>query len=202
VVAHAQTALGGQQLLAGLPGPEQAIAAAPLWPGLAQAFARIPGADVIADVGQVTARATHLAMLESAAALLCVYRPTAWSAVHTRRRLESLEELLRDRQTRVGIVCVAAPGAARDVAAAADSIVRELPWVTDYGVVADDPATVVIYQGGEVFRPERSLLARSGQTLARRLYADLGPVVAAPAAVPAEAAEARSRARRGRRRAS
>jgi len=202
VVAHAQTALGGQQLLAGLPGPEQAIAAAPLWPGLAQAFARIPGADVIADVGQVTARATHLAMLESAAALLCVYRPTAWSAVHTRRRLESLEELLRDRQTRVGIVCVAAPGAARDVAAAADSIVRELPWVTDYGVVADDPATVVIYQGGEVFRPERSLLARSGQTLARRLYADLGPVVAAPAAVPAEAAESRSRARRGRRRAS
>jgi hypothetical protein len=202
VVAHAQTALGGQQLLAGLPGPEQAIAAAPLWPSLAQAFARIPGADVIADVGQVTARATHLAMLENAAALLCVYRPTAWSAVHTRRRLESLEELLRDRQTRVGIVCVASPSAARDVAAAADSIVRGLPWVTDYGVVADDPATAVIYQGGEVFRPERSLLARSGQTLARRLHADLAPVVAAPEAVPTVATDARSRARRGRRRAS
>lgn len=201
VVAHAQTALGGQQVLAGLPGPEQAVAAAPLWPSLAQAFARVPGVDVFADVGQVSSRAQHLAMLEHAAALLCVYRPTAWSAIHTRRRLESLEDQLRERRVRVGIACVATPADAPDVAAAAQSITSGLSWITDYGVVADDPATVVIYEGGEVFRPERSLLARSGHTLARRLYADLAAVVAAPEAA-AVADDVRTRARRGRRRAS
>ena len=201
VVAHAQTALGGQQVLAGLPGPEQAVAAAPLWPSLAQAFARVPGVDVFADLGQVNARSTHLAMLESSAALLCVYRPTAWSAVHTRRRLESLEDQLRDRQVRVGIACVATPAEAPDVAAAATSITGGLPWLTDYGVIARDPATVVIYEGGEVFRPERSLLARSGHTLARRLYADLAPVAAVPPEV-ATPGEDRARGRRGRRRAS
>jgi hypothetical protein len=201
VVAHAQTALGGQQVLAGLPGPEQAVAAAPLWASLAQAFARVPGVDVFADVGQVSSRSSHLAMLESAAALLCVYRPTAWSAIHTRRRLESLEEHLRDRQVRVGIACVATPADANDVAAAAQSITAGLSWVSDYGVVADDPATAVIYQGGEVFRPERSLLARSGHTLARRLYADLAPVVAAPEAA-AVADDVRTKSRRGRRKAS
>jgi len=201
VVAHAQTALGGQQVLAGLPGPEQAVAAAPLWPSLAQAFARVPGVDVFADLGQVNARSTHLAMLESSAALLCIYRPTAWSAVHTRRRLESLEDQLRDRQVRVGIACVATPAEANDVAAAAAGITGGLSWLTDYGVIARDPSTVVIYEGGEVFRPERSLLARSGHTLARRLYADLAPVAAVPPTVEA-AAEDRSRGRRGRRRAS
>jgi MinD-like ATPase involved in chromosome partitioning or flagellar assembly len=202
VVAHAQTALGGQQVLAGLPGPEQAVAAAPLWPALAQAFARVPGVDVVADLGQVSSRATHLAMIESSAALLCVYRPTAWSAIHTRHRLEALEEFARDRQLRVGIVGVAGPAERDDAAASAAGIRQGLPWVHDYGVIARDDATVVIYEGGEVFRPERSLLARSGHTLARRLYADLAPVVAAPdAAVAADGVRARP-ARRGRRRAS
>jgi hypothetical protein len=129
-----------------------------------------------------------------------VYRPRAWSAIHTRHRLEALEEQLRDRQIRVGIVCVAAPGDSRDVAAAAQTITTGLPWVTDDGIVAHDPATVVIYEGGEVFRPERSLLARSGHTLARRLYADLAPVAAAPGVDAVE--DVRRATRRGRRRAS
>jgi hypothetical protein len=201
VVAHAQTALGGQLVLAGLPGPEQAVAAAPLWPSLANAFARVPGIDVFADLGQVSARSTHLAMLEGSAALLCVYRPQAWSAIHTRRRLESIEPQLRDLQIRVGIVCVATQAEAHDAAAAAASIVNDLPWVTDYGVIARDHATVVIYEGGEVFRPERSLLARSGHTLARRLYADLAAVVAAPESIAAPD-DVPARAKRGRRRAS
>ncbi|HEX2894532.1 MAG TPA: hypothetical protein VHO29_11065 [Marmoricola sp.] len=201
VVAHAQVALGGQHVLAGVPGPEQAVAAAPLWPSLAQAFARVPGIDVFADLGQVSSRSTHLAMVESSAALLCVYRPTAWSAIHTRRRLETLEEQLRDRRIRVGIACVATPSQSHDVAAASAGITQGLDWVTDYGVIARDDSTVVIYEGGEVFRPERSLLVRSGHTLARRLYADLSAVVAAPEPAAVES-DVRVRARRGRRKAS
>jgi hypothetical protein len=63
----------------------------------------------------------------------------------------------------------------------------------------------VIYEGGEVFRPERSLLARSGHAVARRLYADLAPVAATVSADDGsgDAEESRGRAsRRGRRRAS
>lgn len=194
VLTHAQDALGGQPVIAGLPGPEQAVAVAPLWQGLAHAFARVPGHDVFADVGQVNARSGHIAMLENSSALICVFRPTAWSAIHTRRRLESLEDTLRQRRVEVGIVCVATTAQAADAKTAAGSIINELAWVKDYGVIANDPATVVIYEGGEVFRPERSLLARSGHQVAQKLYAELGP---ASAAAPA-ATELSDRKQRGR----
>jgi hypothetical protein len=199
VLDHGQTALGGQLLLAGLPGPEQAVAVAPLWPELAQAFARVPGADVFADVGQVNSRSPHLALLERSAAVLCVYRPTAWSAIHTRRRLESLEEALGNRGARVGIVCVAGSHEAAAAAAAAAGITAGLPWVTDYGVLARDDAAVVIYEGGVVFRPERSLLVRSGRTLAERLYADLAGVATPIPVTEATSQPAERSGRRGRR---
>lgn len=175
VPGHAQTALGGQQVMPGLPGPEQAVAVAPLWPELATAFGRVPSADVFADVGQVNARSPHLAMLERADAVICVFRPTAWSVVHIRRRLESLQDMLRDRVSVVGIVCVAGQDRSADARAALDGATSGLGWVTDLGVVAEDRKAVVMYEGGVVYRPERSLLARSGSTVARRLYDALAP---------------------------
>lgn len=201
VLQHAQTALGGQLVVAGLPGPEQAVAVAPLWSSLAGSFARVPGYDVVADLGQVNARSTHLAMLEQSVAAICVFRPTADSVVHLRRRLESLEDALRIRQTHVGVVCVADPKQGRDAAVAAQSLVEGLDWVTDYGVIARDEGAVVMYHGGEVFRPERSLLVRSGRTVADRLYNELGAMVQQPAEDAgdnlAAASERKPRRRRG-----
>jgi hypothetical protein len=170
VPGHAQTALGGQQVVPGLPGPEQAVAVAPLWPELANAFGKVPGTDVFADVGQVHARSPHQVMLERADAVVCVFRPTAWSVVHARRRLEALQDLLRDRVSLVGVVCVAAHDQTSDAKAALDSVTSGLRWVSDLGIVAHDRKAVVMYEGGVVYRPERTLLARSGSTVAHRLY--------------------------------
>lgn len=204
VLSHCQVAIGGQSIVAGLPGPEQAVAVAPLWPSLAAAFGRVPEHDVFADLGQVHSKSTHLAMLEQSSAALVVFRPTAWSVVHTRRRLESLEETLRARH--VGVVCVATARESREAAVATESLLQGLTdWVHDYGVVADDKDAVRMYDGGQVFRPERSLLVRSGRSIVQRLYAELGPVAAAITDDPEDAEttppSAPERPRRGSRRA-
>jgi len=189
IAQHAQTAVGGQQVLGGLPGPEQAAAAAPLWPVIAAAFAGLTHADVIADIGQTDSLSAHLALADNASAVICVFRPTAWSAVHTRNRLEAMAGVLNARDRVVGIVGVARPSQAVDLRAAADSIRADLPWVRDYGMLAHDEDAVVMYEGGVVHRPERTLLARSGASIATRIHADLGSrATPAPAGseVPAE----------------
>jgi len=194
IAQHAQTAVGGQQVLGGLPGPEQAAAAAPLWPVIAAAFAGLAGADVVADIGQANSLSAHLALADSASAVLCVFRPTAWSAVHTRNCLAALSGTLDARDRVVGIVGVARAAQAADLRAAADSIRADLPWVRDYGMIAHDDDAVVMYEGGVVHRPERTLLARSGAELASRIHADLGPR-ATPAPASAEEAAGSDAAR-------
>ena len=47
--------------------------------------------------------------------------------------------------------------------------------------MAHDPKAVVMFEGGEVFRPERTLLARRGRTLADAAYAELAPLRPVPA---------------------
>ncbi len=170
---HAQPAIGGQPVLCGLAGPEQALAVAPLWPVLAEAFSQVSAADVIADLGQVHGRSPHVSMVERSTVVLIVYRPTAWSAVHTRRRIDMFGDLLGDRGIRAGIVCVADSKSARDIAAASTAIRQDRPWLKDFGQVALDPKAVVMFEGGSVFRPERTLLARSGRTLADQVHAEV-----------------------------
>jgi hypothetical protein len=178
VAQHTQEAVGGQPVLAGLPGPEQALAVAPLWPQLSEVFAKVPGADMFIDVGQVQARSEHLPLIQHSDLLLCVYRPRAWSALHTRRRIEAIGETPRDFGVRVGIVGVAGPDQEADRLMAASAIGTGLDWVTDYGAIAFDPRAVVMFEGVVVYRPERTLLARSGRTVAERLYTDLSLVAA------------------------
>jgi hypothetical protein len=179
VAQHTQEAVGGQPVLAGLPGPEQALAVAPLWPQLSEVFARVPGADMFIDVGQVQSRSEHLPLIQHSDLLLCVYRPTAWSALHTRRRIESIAEMLRDHGVRVGIVGIAGADQETDRQMAASAIGNGLDGVRDYGGIAFDPRAVVMFEGVVVYRPERTLLARSGRTVAERIYADLTVVAAA-----------------------
>jgi hypothetical protein len=176
---HTQTALGGQPVLAGLSGPEQSSAVGPLWAALAEAFARLPGVDVVVDAGQVHAHSPHLALVDRSDVVVWVYRPTAWSALHTRRRLEGLVDHFADSPTRVVAVPVASHDQRGDVAAASTTILGDWTWVTGSEPVALDPKAVVMFEGGEVFRPERTLLARSGRVLADSLYAEPAPSGAA-----------------------
>lgn len=188
VAQHTQEAVGGQQVLAGLPGPEQALAVAPLWPTLAEVFRRIPDADMFVDAGQVQSRSEHLPLIQQSDLLLCVYRATAWSALHTRRRIESLADTLQDHGVRVGIIGVATPADEHDRQSAAAAIRSGFSDVVDYGGIAFDPKAVAMFEGATVYRPERSLIARSGRAAAERIYRDLsGSVARAGGEVAAEA---------------
>lgn len=184
VAQHAQVAYGGQLVVAGLPGPEQSVAAAPLWPALAKAFGAVPDRDVVADLGQVHGRSAHLAMVEQSDVLVCVFRPSAWSVIHTSRRLLGLAELARSTQLRVGIVGVGGQREAEDLRNGAASIVNRLDWVEDLGTISLDPKAVAMYEGGTTHRPERTMLVRSAREVADRLYESLGqtatPVEPAP----------------------
>jgi hypothetical protein len=178
---HTQTALGGQPVLAGLSGPEQSLAVGPLWGTLAEAFGRLPGFDVVVDAGQVHAHSPHLGLVDRADLVVWVFRATAWSALHTRRRLEGLADHFADSPTRVVAVPVATPDQRGDVAAATATIVADWTWVTATEPVALDAKAVVMFEGGEVFRPERTLLARSGRVLAETLYGEVAPASEGPA---------------------
>lgn len=173
VQQHAQTALGGQEVVAGLAGPEQSAAVTPLWPALADAFAQVPDRDVLVDAGQVHQRSPHLPLIERSDVVLWVYRPTAWSAMHTRRRLEGLAGMLADSPARTGIVGVATQSQEADVLAAAQGIVGDWEWPRVFGAVAFDPRAVVMFEGGQVHRPERTLLARSGHMLAEKVFEEV-----------------------------
>lgn len=170
VVQHAQLALGGQQVITGLPGPEQSQAVAPMWQTLAGVFARVPGADVIVDAGRAYGGSANLPLLKLSDLVICVYRPTAWSAVHTARRLEGLHEALRDSLVKIGIVCVAASAESADQQAAAATIRDAVPSVLDLGTVAFDPRSVAMFEGGVIYRPERTMLARSGRALVKQAH--------------------------------
>jgi MinD-like ATPase involved in chromosome partitioning or flagellar assembly len=187
VAQHTQEAVGGQPVLAGLPGPEQALAIAPLWPTLAEVFTRVPNADVFIDAGQVQSRSDHLPLVQHSDQVLLVYRPTAWSALHTRHRVESLSETLRDHDVRIGIVGVADADQEQDRQTAAAAIRAGYGDVVDFGRIAYDPRAVVMFEGAVVYRPERTLLARSGRTVAERLYSDLASVHAVPEGRPEDA---------------
>lgn len=173
VAQHAQTALGGQEVLAGLAGPEQSAAVTPLWPTLADAFAAVPDRDVVVDAGQVHQRSPHLALVERSDLVLWVYRPTAWSALHTRRRLEGLSGLLAESAACTGLVCVSAQSQEADAAAATRAVAGDWEWLRVLGTVAHDPRAVVMFEGGQVHRPERTLLARSGATLAQQAFEEV-----------------------------
>ncbi len=177
VAQHAQTVRGGQPVLAGLAGPEQATAVGPLWGTLATTFARIPDVDVVVDAGQVHAQSPHLPLVLRSDCLVWVYRPTASSVLHTRRRIEGLTEQLRDLPAEIGVVAVAGHRDQTEWAQGAATLVGDRPWLRSFGAVSLDPKAVVMFHGGEVFRPERSLLVRSGRALVADLVAGLRPGV-------------------------
>ena len=104
---HTQVALGGQRVLAGLAGPEQSRAVGPLWQTLAEAFARLPGADVVVDAGQVHSQSPHLALVHRSDALLVsTARPRGTSSTPAAGSRRSPTHL-SDSPTRVGLVGVA-----------------------------------------------------------------------------------------------
>lgn len=195
---HAQTLVGGTELLAGLTGPEQAGAAEQLWHNLGRSFAGSADRDVVVDCGRVGPGAVHLPLLQQADLALLVLRPTVSQVVQARERLSALAPLLSagtGRGPRLGVLVVAAPGARRDVEGTSAVLARDLPGVEPYGVLAHDVQGAAVFEGAQVARPERTLLVRSGREVVARIAAAV--LAEDPADTPA--APVPEQSRRGRR---
>jgi hypothetical protein len=177
VLDHTQVAMGGQVLLSGLAGPEQAMAVGPLWDELARVFTRLPGHDVIIDAGRAHSTAVHLSLLQQSQIVVGVFRPTVPGVVHLRSRLGSMKDRLagQDGATpRIGVVCVDDVQRQRESLAAVSGVQAELSWLESFGQVALDPKAAALFDGFPVSRPERTLLVRSGQRLADTLVRSIG----------------------------
>lgn len=194
VLDHCQEALGGQLLLAGLAGPEQATAVGPLWGELANVFGRLPGHDVIVDAGRAHSSAVHLPLLQRAQLVAGVFRPTVAGVVTTRARLAALKDRLLAADgsgPRTGVVCVDDVQHQRDALAAMSQIQADLSWVEAFGQVALDPKAAGLFDGFPISRPERTLLIRSGRRLTDNLARSVGATAPArPTSGSTDAAEA------------
>ncbi len=166
VAEHAQTVLGGVEVVAGLAGPEQVNAVGPLWGSLAAAFRSMHDADVIIDAGRLHSQSVQLPLAQESDLVLCVLRLSVTGVIHTRERLRAMEPHLRStsgRRPRVGIVVIAPPNAERDVVSVASSITGAVPGTEMFGHLSHDDVGARLFLGEPVSRPERTMLVRSGR---------------------------------------
>ena len=175
VLQHAQVALGGTELLAGIASPDQAIAAGNVWMTLADLFTNLPDHDAIIDVGRLHPTSAVLPFGQRADLAICVVHASLTGTIAARSRLRTvLPALARDGLgPRCGFVVRAKD---RRTAEAAVRVLHEgyedLPY---FGWLPDDPIGASLFEGGRVARPERTMLVRSGAALVAQLDAALPP---------------------------
>ena len=175
VLAHAQVALGGTQLLAGLASPDQAIAAGAVWPALADLFVNLPEHDVIIDLGRLHPTSAVLPMAQRSDLAICVVHASLTGTIAARSRLRTvLPALARDGiGPRAGFVVRAEDR--RTAEAAVRVLHEEFEHLPYFGWLPDDPSGALLFEGGKVSRPERTMLVRSGAAVVGQLDAALPP---------------------------
>ncbi|GAB7190325.1 hypothetical protein NUM3379_10310 [Kineococcus sp. NUM-3379] len=180
LLGQVQTAAGGTEVLCGVPGPEQAHAAAASWPVLADACAALarPGRaarrDVVVDAGRVHARSPHLPLLQASDVVVLVFRPTVSGTVQARERLRVLAPLLcpsAGSGPRLALLAVATPAESTALAGAVATVGQGAGRLADLGCLAFDPRGAAVFDGAGVHRPERTLLVRSGRPVVSALAA-------------------------------
>ncbi|PPK98784.1 hypothetical protein CLV92_101485 [Kineococcus xinjiangensis] len=198
LLQQAQTAAGGTDLLCGVPGPEQALAASASWPVLARACADLasPAAgavrrSVVADAGRVSTRSEHLDLLLLSDVVVLVFRPSVSGVVQARERLRALAPVLRPRGgtgPHLALLAVAGPTEVPALPGAVATIRRAAEGAVDLGCLALDARGAAVFDGAAVRRPERTLLVRSARPVVAALAAlAAGPQrrAVAPAVAPA-----------------
>jgi hypothetical protein len=131
---------GGRMFLAGIADPRQAPGLAPVWPAIGAALAA-QAADVLADCGRFDAFAGQPgSVLQRAAAVVVVLRPSLRQVAAARPRLEAVAALLGGTE-RLGLLLVGDGGhGPADIAAALGvPVLATLP---------DDPRTATVLSDG------------------------------------------------------
>lgn len=160
---HVQQVLGGGEVLVGMTGPEQAVAAGPVWSAIAGAFGALPDRDVLVDVGRLDSRSPVLPLAVGAQLAVCVLDSSLPGVYSARARLRALLPALAAADgsgPRVGVVIRSRDE--RDAQDAGHVIAAEFPSVAYWGRLAEDAAGAGIFAGRTVSRPERTMLARAG----------------------------------------
>jgi hypothetical protein len=191
---------GDRLLLLGLRDPAQAASVAPLWPGLAEAFADLeradPPRDVLADAGRLDPALCTADLLGRADLVLLVLRPTLAAVAAAQPRVAALRRRLTDTPVGddgLGLMLVGdAPYTAGEVAKALGApVLASLP-------VDADAARVLAGEAAADRRFARSALLRAARTAAEQLHARVAehrhtlaaPQVSAPVERPLLDAEA------------
>jgi hypothetical protein len=172
---HVQLLGGGLEVLVGTSTAEQAGGLASLWDPLGQALARLPEADVLADLGRLGPRAPTLPLLRHAAVAVLVARATVDSVAHARDRLAALAGDLRDGGVAgpaLGLVLVTEPKESRAAAAQVAEALRAARLPAEVlGTIAHDPKAARLLSGRWHGRLGGSLLVRTARQVAARLHA-------------------------------
>ena len=167
VTGQAQPAAGGIPVLVGVESPEQAVTIGPLWPLLADAFAR-SAVDVVADCGRLMPGLVNRAVVERADLVVLVARATPESVGHLRHALDQVADCRGAEATcRVHVVVIGDPAgldtAGREVAGALSRSGRAVAAV--HGL-ALDPAAAAALAGEPTRRLDRSRLVSSARRVA------------------------------------
>ncbi|GII52800.1 hypothetical protein Pth03_11890 [Planotetraspora thailandica] len=165
-VYHLAGGTESRRILPGLAEPAQVASVQPLWPGIADTLAAMPG-DVIADIGRAGGSDTPTPLLTRADQVLVVARPTLMDLSAVAPRLQEIKALRGPRLDPRVLLVGAGPYSRKEVARTLDAEVADhLPH---------DPraATVLSHGTGNERYVPRSLLLRAARSLAEDLRAQL-----------------------------
>ncbi len=172
VPAHTQQIVGGLDVLVGPSVPEQAGGLAQQWDRLAELFARLPGADVLADLGRIGAVTPQNVLLASASAVVLVVGTLPSEVIHLRERLRAVHEAHGGAMgAPLYVVVVAPPKRSRTVKEVREAIERSDVPVAAVHHLAHDPSGAAFFVGQVSGSPARTALVRSARPIVDDLAA-------------------------------
>ncbi|MDN5854213.1 MAG: hypothetical protein L0K86_15455, partial [Actinomycetia bacterium] len=176
VLQHAQTVVGGLDVLAGVRVPEQAVALNQQWAQFGPLFAGLEGRDVIADLGRIGATTPQIALLESTSDLLFVVDTQPSSVMHMRERLRSIANRFEPpRGPRLHVVVVAEIKRRQPVREIGEVLERSDVEVAGVHHLAEDPKGALFFAGQIDGRPDRTNLIRTARPIVAEVAAATAP---------------------------
>lgn len=170
LLEHSQQVLGGGEVIVGLTGPEQAVAAGATWTTIARAFADLDSHQVIVDAGRLDPTSPVLPVARAADLVACVVDASVTGVFAARARLRAVLPSLAAADglgPKVGVIVRGDRQADADSAFAV--IKSEFADVGALGYVPTDRDGVRMFHGQRVGHPERTMIARSGVDLVGQL---------------------------------
>lgn len=176
VLQHAQTVVGGLDVLAGVRVPEQAVALNQQWAQFGPLFAGLEARDVIVDLGRIGATTPQIALLESASDVLLVVDTQPSSVMHMRERLRAIANRFEaPRGPRLHVVVVAEIKRRQPVREIGEVLERSDVDVAGVHHLAEDPKGALFFAGQIDGRPDRTNLIRTARPVVAELAAATAP---------------------------